>query len=364
MNSSFINKSSELEQVLANFRSNEIKSILIFCAEKTAIELQKNYIPIINAHQFTFFGGVFPSLIYKSVPQEEGLILIGLHKTISYAVFSLADLEETLDAKIHAFKIAKKAQSPKSIFTLMSAFGDDKSVFLKSVFNNYGNQVNYFGGGCGDLSFTNSPCIVTNNGVFKNKGLIAEFDALFELNYTHGWKFYEKSFKVTQNHNNEIITIDWRPAIEVYIEAILALTGVHITPDNFPNHVKSYPFGILRLDSELIIRDPYAITERGGIKIVDKIEEGEYIRIMYGDSESLIKATGHLANKISTNDNTLTSFSFNCISRKLFHGSKINEELQQLSPNKLVGAFTVGEVVNEGKTYLEMCNKISATVTF
>ncbi|NOR26155.1 MAG: hypothetical protein GQ542_17565 [Desulforhopalus sp.] len=48
-----------------------------------------------------------------------------------------------------------------------------------------------------------------------------------------------------------------------------------------------------------------------------------------------------------------------CISRVLFLGDKLQEEIEavQDASAPLIGAFTIGEIANSGKDFLEFYNK-------
>lgn len=351
----------ELLEALEKFKENRITSILVFCSAFSIDAFKQDFFPLLKSSSIPFLGGVYPSIIYDSAPFKSGVLVIGLNKEIHYTRLSLDLPASTLGQKITEFKHQEQGFCAKSLLLFVSAFGTDKSVFLSCIFDNFGNQVNYFGSGCGDLSFNDIECIITPEGVFKNSGLMVSFKSKAEINFSYGWKAYSESYKVTQVDKNEVITINWRPAFEVYKEALSKLANETITAENFNNLVKSYPFGILRMDSDLIIRDPYLLTERGGIMIVDKIEEGEFIRIMHGDSNGLIEASNELSETYTTTEDS-TIFCIACISRKLFHGAEITRELKSISATNLVGAFTIGEVANEGKSFLEMFNKIIATI--
>jgi len=344
----------EIESSLVVFKKKSIKSFLVLCASHSLEEFKNNYLAFLNKSSIPFFGGVFPSLIFQSEVKQEGIILIGLEFEVPYQVIDLGKDNLTIDQEIINFK--NKVKGTKTLFCLISAFGDDKSLFLNSLFNNFANLVDYIGAGCGDLSFSNSNSIIASNEIHKNAAVVASIDQDVEINHTHGWEAKPETYKVTQIEGNEILSIDWKPAVEVYMDLIQQQTTTPIDLNNLEDYIKYFPFGISRMDNDLIIRDPYAFTKRGGILVVDKIDEGEYICLMEGNSECLISACKELHSKKSD------VLVFNCISRLLFHEKNIAQELQAISKDTLIGAFSIGEIVNTKTSFLEMYNKIVATL--
>ncbi|GGE26568.1 FIST C-terminal domain-containing protein [Psychroflexus planctonicus] len=351
-----IQDKSQLLAALDKLKNNKIKKALVFVSDQTKNNFVNQYLELINTYQIEIYGGVFPSLIYDSKPYENGFILLGMPDIIAATILHLNLESKELDQEINSFKTSLKNTKTQTIFTLLSAFGTDKTIFLRNLYNNYGNTVNYFGAGCGSIREKSDIEIISNKGYTANAGLILALKSRLEINYAHGWKSSKKIYKVTEYEGNEIISIDWEPAFEFYKKIVYKESGLDVNKNNFVEISKQFPFGMLRLDSELIIRDPYAVTSRGGILVVDKIEEGEFIKIMFGNSEYLIKAAEKIA--VNTSQHVL---SFNCISRKLFHQNKINIELSSIAKTNLVGAFSIGEIVNNGNSYLEMYNKIVTT---
>ncbi|GGE14214.1 FIST signal transduction protein [Psychroflexus salis] len=354
-----INHKEELLSCLERINSARLNHAFVLVAEASKKDFESIFLKLINQHKINIYGGVFPSLIFNSKIENKGVIIWATNSVIKAKKLSLASDEEQMHNEIRSFKLESAQSTPKTLLTFISAFGSHKAAFLKSVYNQFGNTMNYFGAGCGSVTDKNDKEIITNKGLFSNSALVIELADYLNLNYAHGWDAFPEVHKVTEYEGNEIVSINWEPAFNVYKKIIEQEAKLNIDAKNFVDISKRFPFGILRLDGYLIIRDPYGITPRNGILTLDKIEEGEFIKIMCGDSKSLINA----AKKLNANTNQ-TVLCFNCISRKLFHEENINKELQQIQNQNLIGAFSVGEIVNHGDVYLEMFNKIVATATW
>lgn len=354
MTTTYASTPEDLKAQLKDLKNKPIKSLLVLCASASIEELKDSYLSLLTSSTIPYFGGVFPNLIYNSKVKNNGIIIIGFDFSIPYSTINLGLDSNQIEKEIVKFK--NKTKNTKTLVSLVSAFGDDKSVFLNALFNNFANLVDYIGAGCGDLSFSNSKCIIGEEKIHKNAAIVASMDKDIEINFTHGWEAKPETYKVTQIQGNEILSINWKPAVEVYMELIQQqITTTVINLNNLENYFRYFPFGISRMDNDLIIRAPYAFTKRGGILLVDKIDEGEYISLMQGNSDCLINACKKLQS------NRKNSIAFDCISRLLFHGKNIKQELEAISQDSLVGAFSIGEIVNTKNSYLEMYNKIFAT---
>jgi hypothetical protein len=155
-----------------------------------------------------------------------------------------------------------------------------------------------------------------------------------------------------------VISLNWKPAFEVYSSLVQEHSGQVINKENFFDIAKSYPFGLVKLDEEMIIRDPYA-TEDGMMHIVDEVPEGEYIRIMHGDIPLLLEGARQAVaklNQTTVDENTLLCI--DCISRVLFMQENFSAELDILNTTqKANGILSIGEIANSGNSSLTLYNK-------
>jgi len=109
----------------------------------------------------------------------------------------------------------------------------------------------------------------------------------------------------------------------------------------------------------MTIRDPYA-TEDGKLHIVDHVPEGEYIRIMNGNMNSLLEGAQKAVSAASAQSQNVDSehFCVDCISRVLYMQDDFSKELDLLNKDKpMNGVLSIGEIANPGDTVLELFNK-------
>ncbi|MBC8490364.1 MAG: FIST C-terminal domain-containing protein [Bacteroidetes bacterium] len=253
----------------------------------------------------------------------------------------------------------------KTMFVLVDGFSKRISALVDSLFNVFGLEVNYIGGGAGSLSMKQKPCLFTNGGLVSDSAVLALLDIESGVGVSHGWKEIGGPYKVTSSDRTIINSLDWKPAFEVYREVVERHSKQLFTKDNFFDIAKCYPFGISKLGTEKIVRDPFIIGENNSLVCVGEVPEEVFVHILNGDTSSLVNAAekalmlGEEAFHAKTSNKTILFM--DCISRVLFLEDKFVDELKAVYNEKfqLIGALTIGEIANSGKDYLEFYNKTS-----
>jgi hypothetical protein len=63
------------------------------------------------------------------------------------------------------------------MFVFVDGFTEEIGVFIEDVFNVFGLEKNYIGGGVGSLSALKStPSLFTNKGLLQNKAILVAFE--------------------------------------------------------------------------------------------------------------------------------------------------------------------------------------------
>jgi len=346
----------ELEQ------ENRTKAILFLMAD------EEHYTedllgPILHEIKKPLIGGIFPELIFEGKRKKKGVLLLPLSFDLKTQLFDLNENSEDFLKQLKNVQV-DSISSQSSLFVFADALSAHKASFIESLFDFFGMNTSYVGGGAGSLSFEPFPCIISNKGLSANAAVIGWADRKMSLGVAHGWKALSGILKITQTDQNLIKTINWEPAAEVYKAFVEEHSGKIITAENFYEIAKSYPLGIEKLDSEMIVRDPVWLTNEG-LQLIDKIREGEYIKILNGDLGSLLEGASHakklVLSKLKEEMDHDALFCIGCISRVLFMNETYEKELAILSENKNVsGILSLGEIANEGDSFLEIYNKTIA----
>jgi hypothetical protein len=322
--------------------------------------------PVLKGLGKPVFGGIFPQIIHGQKNHETGTLLVGLPVAPEVAVVhGLSDPEADFDEQVEA--IADQWEDGDLENETLVVFVDGLSrriaELVGALFNNFGLERNFIGGGAGSLSFVQKPCLLTPQGLLADAAVVVRLPMRSSIGVTHGWQPISESMKVTEADRNLIKTLDWRPAFEVYRKLVEPHSGLTFKEDNFFDIAKCYPFGINKLDSEVVVRDPLMIGPDGGLICVGEVPAGSFVRLLSGSPDSLIQAAGRareLAEEASPGGSGQAAFFIDCISRVLYLGDRIQDELANAAGDRpLFGALTLGEIANSGKDYLEFYNKTS-----
>jgi hypothetical protein len=341
---------SALRIALADIQTDaSIRSVLLF-ASGNDLPAVHEIESVLAVNHKPLLGGVFPEIIADGTRQQSGFVLIALQTNIDvHLVESPSEVP---------FLTKDRARWAESVFCFVNAFWPEKQNFLTHLYDALGPFVNYLGGGAGSLSFQSMPCVFANGVVAEHAAVVGLMDVPMSIGVAHGWHPISDPIKVTETRGNTILSLNWRPAFDVYSELIASHSGQRITKETFFDIAKSYPLGLVTLDNEMRIRDPFA-TDNGELHIVDEVPEGEYIRIMHGDLDSLLTGARHaIGSTLDSTASEMDMLCIDCISRVLFMQEEFAQELSILnSHGSINGILSIGEIANPGNAALELFNK-------
>lgn len=317
--------------------------------------------PILRNVSKSVIGGVFYKLIFDSELKDHGVLIVPLSFTLKTEVFSFDDNDEQMFARLQD-KFSEQIKEVGSVFVFTDAFGTRKAMFIEELFNFFGFKYSFVGAGCGSESFVSFPCVLHNSGVHANAAVIGYTNQDINLGVGHGWTPVSVPLKVTESRENEMISLNWEPAFDVYKSVVEEHSGVELTLENFLDIAKSYPIGLMKVDGEMVVRDPFKVLD-GTISCLDNIEQGQYVAILYGTSDTLVDGAAKAADACFGTQLPLipernTLFCVDCISRVKFLSDDFSDEIKAISGNLVVnGVLSFGEIANMGHSFLEIYNK-------
>ncbi len=362
MKASYIapNEISSLDSHLTKLgNDHDIKSVLFFMADEERYS-EKLLIPVLQKNIKPIMGGVFPELIFMGERKKKGVVLLPLSFELKIQLFDLSKTPEDFIEQLEL--VQKDSLDPSSaLFVFTDALSENKESFIESLFNFFGLNPTYIGGGAGSLKFEPFPCIITNTGIYTNAAIIGWANKKIALGVAHGWQPVSSPLKVTEANKNKLVSFNWKPAFEVYKEIVESHSGMKFTTDNFFHIAKSYPLGITKIDSEMVVRDPFMASDNV-LYLVDKVNEGAYVKILHGNMDSLLagasKAKEIAFSKLENGMDKNSVFCIDCISRVLFMQNDFKKELEAIGHNVTVtGILTIGEIANSEDSFLEIYNK-------
>ena len=212
---------------------------IIYLAEHSEVNVQE-LIEYLNKKNISFLGGIFPKIIYKDELLDKGMVVdvlsnvesIQLIKNISKKRYEIEDFD------------FEKGQH-YSIITLVDGLTTHISDYLEKLYECYGIQTNYFGGGAGHLSLDQKPCIFCNDGFYQDAAIFAILNTNSSIGVDHGWHKLSGPYIVTKAKGNIIKEINWKNPFEIYSEIVEKHSNKKFSEDNFFEIAQGYPFGIL-----------------------------------------------------------------------------------------------------------------------
>ncbi len=341
--------------------ASAVKSVLVLMTDD-GICTTEFMNPLLTSFGKPIIGGVFHEIIVNSKRTEKGALLIPLYFRLQTKLMKFDEGENSTYFDQLESQFSEKIPESGSLFIFADAFDTGKSSFVEGLFNFFGFKFSYVGAGCGSYAFKSFPCVIHNSGLFGNAGVIGLTVEDVSLGVSHGWLPISNQMKVTEAKESTVFTINWEPAYEVYKRIVEGHSGKIFTADNFLEIAKSYPIGLVKIDGEMVVRDPIK-AENGILYFFDTIESGQHICVLHGNIESLLSGAKRAKDKcLETLDDTEKNegfvFCIDCFSRVKFLEDKFATELIELSGKQIVhGALTFGEIANVGESFLEIYNK-------
>ena len=353
---------SDFELALKRVDANKaVKSILVLSCEANKYEIQ-DIDPILQSINKPIFGGIFPQIISDNEKMLKGSLILGFVQEAKLLTVDVPELPPEREA--HLLQYSQEVIKSKTMFVFVDGFAEKIGAFIDDVFNVFGLEKNYIGGGAGSLeAMQSTPCLMSNEGMLQKKAMLIAFEMNSGLGVKHGWESISDPIHITESEANVIKTIDWEPAFEVYKKIVEKHSGQIFRADNFFDIAKAYPFGMNKLNNEMVVRDPLMINHKKEIICVGEVPENSIVNILNGNKNSLITAATEASKQAYDNypekDENKSLFVIDCISRVLFLDDQFQEELSAVYDPKypLFGVLSIGEIANTGRSFLEFYNK-------
>jgi len=324
-------------------------------------EAEKNQLPVLQAvcrkRGVPLVGGIFPALIQDAQFRAEGVWLLRID-TMAPA-FLIADLDPSASDAAAAISsavdraLAEQAQpgTRPALFLVFDGMVPHISSILDGLYLNLADQVTYAGVNAGSETFQPMPCLFDQDRVVGKGVLGLLFAAGAGTVLAHGYPVPDHAMTATSTAGNQVITIDWRPAFDVYQEIILAEYGIALTRDNFYQHAVHFPFGIVRANKEVVVRIPVALTDDGSLFCVGEVPENAMLVLLRAPEardgrciDGLVKALTDAPAGTQPAD----LLTFYCAGRRMHLGDAAAGELAQLARGsgaaQMAGALSLGEI--------------------
>ncbi len=270
-------------------------------------------------------GALFPRLISRHGFHEHGAWL--LPRPASHAPLLIpldpaasTDLQvSTLcDALLPQLAQWPEAAGVPTLFLTFDAMIPNIASLLEGIYLHLADRVNYAGVNAGSGQFRPMPCL------FDNHRLLA-----------------------TSSEGNKIAFIDWEPAFSRYQSLVQQQFQQRLTPDQFYQYGVHLPLGLLRANSDVIVRIPVAVTDEGALLCVGEVPDHSILTLLKAPQSPTAHAI-ELAEKLSRHGAPERLEIYYCAGRQQHFGEQSTLELKTLfshsGAHDLVGALSLGEI--------------------
>lgn len=300
-------------------------------------------------------GAIFPAIIIDGRFHSDGVLLYCFEKMPRYLLSqglaqegtALMEASTALAADIE--KQLGDEGGTTSLFLLFDAMLPRIGLILEELYLQLADQVHYMGINAGSESFQPIPCLFDAQRLIQDGVLALLLPAHEGAVLEHGYRVPEHLVAATSTDGNRIISIDWRPAFDVYAERIREQYGKVITAENFYQYAVHFPFGIIRADSEVLVRIPVALMEDGSLFCIGEIPPNAILTLLEAPLAESVHTTELLAERFASPDANTPLLTFYCAGRRLHLGPEAAQtELRVLTARlgyaRLYGALSLGEI--------------------
>ena len=262
--------------------------------------------PLVKNQRLPIFGGIYPKLLMGNEVLERGALLLGVTAEPHIAIVPglsdpQTDFEDAIDYAIGSEYDYEETITDFSSYSRIGAFGQTTLVFfdglatrispfVEGLFNILGVEENYIGGGAGSPTLEPMPCLITPAGVIADAAMMVGLNWHSGIGVAHGWERASGPFIVTEANGPRVKSLNWRPAVDVYCEAIAAVTGEAVSAENLLSLATKYPLGLTRLGGDYIVRDAMKI-DGDEIIFMGDVPVQSHVDLLHGDKKQIIEAT-------------------------------------------------------------------------
>jgi len=311
-------------------------------------------------------GGVFPKIIVRDKSYVEGALVIGLKvnpKIVNYTMLT----SNNANLKNYIHDRSGSIKDYQNFIIIADALCDASEYFTDEFYDYIGSDATTIGGGAGSLDFLPQNVIYSNQGLIGDAVQVIALPTAITNGVGHGWEILDGPYLVTESKGHYIHSLNYKPTFELYRDAIKKNTQQILTKDVFFELAKNFPLGLVSLDGELFVRDPIQ-TNGSYLQCVGNVPVNSMLYLLKGKTDKMIMAAGKTAEKVANQRQSNNTLLFDCISRDLFMGDEIQSELQEIQRHFpatcLVGAMTLGEIVNSESGAIRFLNKSTVLGTF
>ena len=346
---------------LKELSNDNAKGILLFVGEETPFDY-KQLQPLLKTMDIEVWGGIFPEVIYDGSLYKQGVVGCAFKSPVSIEV--IKDLS-TFKGDFPEDFVSKNT---RTLLIFTSAYTDNIPLLIETLYEKFFREMAFIGGSAGSVINVDQPSLFSRDCIFAGGAIIAAAQDFMSVGINHGCQPISDPAIASSVNKNILKSINWGPAFEYYKSIVEQDAGIKLTADGFLDVAKSYPLGILKYDTEIILRVPISVNEENSLVFASEMPENSVLVVTKAHPDKLIAAAGIAAEQAKIAFESKKKIApgkaliVDCLARALFLEDKINDELNIIA-NKagsdvfLFGLLSLGEIASTGDTYIELYNK-------
>jgi hypothetical protein len=209
----------------------------------------------------------------------------------------------------------------------------------------------FFGGGAGDNANFQKTYVFYETQAYSDSAVILEIlsNKPIGVGAAHGWRPVGEKMRVTKSEGMKLISLNARPAVELFTEYAAATGQLFNTEDPIPFFLHNI-LGI-EVAGDHKLRVPLAILPDGSLFMASDIPNDTYVSFMVTDNDcsklAAAEATVHALQQLGSHKPSVALF-FDCVATRLRMGKEFDFELNDvaavLGSVSYAGCNTYGQV--------------------
>ncbi len=252
--------------------------------------------------------------------------------------------------------LAEVEDRPHRVLLLLTdGLAGDQQEIVRGAYGVVGAGVPLVGGCAGDDLKMKATFQLHGDQVLERSGVAAAIasDAPLGVGVRHGWRRVGDPMLVTRSADNRVLTLDDRPALDVYLEQLDPPEEVRRDPVEFTRFALTHPLGLGRRSGEDHVRFiGGADFDERSLVCIAEVPQGGAAWLMEGDDESVLEATDAACSDALSplaGQRPLGVLAFDCIARRGVLGDEgIRAEVDRVAANAgdapVAGFYTYGEI--------------------
>jgi hypothetical protein len=335
--------------------AEEPKLLIVFCSENYDLSQLLAGVGEV-AGEVPVIGCTTAGEIAGSGPGTASVVAMGIGGSGFDVRTAVASAEAGLrEASAEVALTATRLEpSPYKVLLLLSdGLGGDQQEVVRGAYGVLGAQVPLVGGCAGDGLKMKSTWQFYGQRVLRHSvvGAAIGSEGPIGIGVEHGWRAVGDPMVVTASDENRVLALDDQPALSAYLKRLGAPTEVHNDADAFTHFAMTHPLGLSRRGGDEVRFVAGADFADGSLNCIAAVPQGSMVRIMEGDSRSVLEATNVACESaLSGLDGRapLGMLAFDCIARKGVLGDDgIAAEVERIASYAagapVAGFYTYGE---------------------